>query len=363
MFSDMKFMSEWKIYLLNIDFACARMTLDYNHYYAITVPWGKSGIIKEDIRLNRFYKRMALLLTVVVLLVATQPAVLAAGKVKFTQVDEVVYATTAVNVRRDPSTSRTPISYLTYGEAVRRIGIGSNGWSKVIYNGKEAYVFSKYLTTTKPSNYVAQIDTAELTRQISIANGLNSNAYTAESWEALEKALKPAEKALKGNDQKAVDKAAAELKEAIAALVRMDYSSLETVLADVEAFLNAHPDSEAWMSLAEAVNEGKKLLASGDQAASDEAAARISQLLDQVMAIENQQQEPEVIIQEVPVEVPPTDDFCNIPSHRVWPVVFCISAALNVAMAAVILVYISRKKRNQHDDTPLVDYDIFDDSI
>ena len=117
------------------------------------------------------------------------------------------------------------------------------------------------------------------------------------------------------------------------------------------------------MSLAEAVNEGKKLLASGDQAASDEAAARISQLLDQVMAIENQQQEPEVIIQEVPVEVPPTDDFCNIPSHRVWPVVFCISAALNVAMAAVILVYISRKKRNQHDDTPLVDYDIFDDSI
>lgn len=313
--------------------------------------------------MNRFYKRMALLLTVVVLLVATQPAVLAAGKVKFTSVDEVVYATTAVNVRRDPSTSQKPLSYLNYGEAVRRIGVGSNGWSKVIYNGKEAYVFSKYLTTTKPSNYVAQLDTAELARQLGIANGLNSRDYTAESWAALEAALKPANKALNGSDQKAVDKAAAELKAAIAALVRVDYSSLETVLAEVESYLNANPDSEAWLNLAEAVNEGRKLLASGDQSAANEAAAKISQILALVKAQENEQQTPEVIIQEVPVEVPPTDDFCNIASHRVWPVVFCISAALNVALVAVILVYISKKKRNQHDDTPLVDYDIFDDSI
>ena len=313
--------------------------------------------------MNRFYKRMALLLTVVVLMVATQPAVLAAGKVKFTSVDEVVYATTAVNVRRDPSTSQKPLSYLNYGEAVRRIGVGSNGWSKVIYNGKEAYVFSKYLTTTKPSNYVAQLDTAELARQLGIANGLNSRDYTAESWAALEAALKPANKALNGSDQKAVDKAAAELKAAIAALVRVDYSSLETVLAEVESYLNANPDSEAWLNLAEAVNEGRKLLASGDQSAANEAAAKISQILALVKAQENEQQTPEVIIQEVPVEVPPTDDFCNIASHRVWPVVFCISAALNVALVAVILVYISKKKRNQHDDTPLVDYDIFDDSI
>ena len=313
--------------------------------------------------MNRFYKRMALLLTVVVLLVATQPAVLAAGKVKFTSVDEVVYATTAVNVRRDPSTSQKPLSYLNYGEAVRRIGVGSNGWSKVIYNGKEAYVFSKYLTTTKPSNYVAQLDTAELARQLGIANGLNSRDYTAESWAALEAALKPANKALNGSDQKAVDKAAAELKAAIAALVRVDYSSLETVLAEVESYLNANPDSEAWLNLAEAVNEGRKLLASGDQSTANEAAAKISQILALVKAQENEQQTPEVIIQEVPVEVPPTDDFCNIASHRVWPVVFCISAALNVTLVAVILVYIAKKKRTQHDDTPLVDYDIFDDSI
>ena len=313
--------------------------------------------------MNRFYKRMALLLSVVVLLVATQPAVLAAGKVKFTSVDEIVYATTAVNVRRDPSTARKPLSYLNYGEAVQRIGIGSNGWSKVIYHGKEAYVSSKYLTTKKPSNYVVQLDTAELTRQISIANGLNAHDYTGESWEGLEAALKSATKVQNGNDQDAVDKAAAGLKEAIAALVRMDYSSLETVLAEVEAFLSTNPGTDAWLSLAEAVDEGKALLDSGDQAAANEAAVKISQILTQVKALEDEQQVPEVIIQEVPVEVPPTDDFCNIASHRIWPVIFCISAALNVTLVAVILVYIAKKKRTQHDDTPLVDYDIFDDSI
>ena len=66
---------------------------------------------------------------------------------------------------------------------------------------------------------------------------------------------------------------------------------------------------------------------------------------------------------EVPVEVPPTGEFCNIPMHRIWPVLFFISLALNVTLAAVIVVYIRNKKKNQHDDTPLVDYDIFDDTF
>ena len=70
---------------------------------------------------------------------------------------------------------------------------------------------------------------------------------------------------------------------------------------------------------------------------------------------------PEIVTQEVRVEVPPTDDYCNIPAHRVWPVLFFCSFALNVALVAVIAIYISRKKKNQKDDTPLVDYDIEDD--
>lgn len=335
--------------------------MDYNHYYAVVPTYGRRPIKQEDIALKRFRKCAALLLAVV-LLIAVQPAVFATGDVTFTEVDEVVYATTAVNVRTGPGTSYSRITCLTYGQAIQRIGIGDNGWSKVIYNGEVAYMYSAYLSRTKPSNYVVQIDTTELTRQIGIANGLNRHDYTADSWEAVVDALLSANQALEGENQKAADKAAAALKEAVAALVRVDYSALEAALAAVEEFLATGTGNQDWLSLAEAVNSGKTLLESGDQAAVDAAARQITECLAQVKANEDARKEPEVIVQEVPVEVPPADDYCNIPAHRVWPVVFWISLALNVAMAAVILVYISRKKRNQHDDTPLVDYDIFDDA-
>ena len=65
-------------------------------------------------------------------------------------VNETVYATTNVNVRSGPGTDNKKIASLKKGESVLRIGICENGWSKVIYNGCEAYVFSQYLTTTEP---------------------------------------------------------------------------------------------------------------------------------------------------------------------------------------------------------------------
>ena len=36
------------------------------------------------------------------------------------------------------------------GSSVTCTGIGDNGWSRIIYNGNEAYVSSHYLSTTKP---------------------------------------------------------------------------------------------------------------------------------------------------------------------------------------------------------------------
>ncbi len=73
--------------------------------------------------------------------------------VTFTEVDETVYATDKVNVRTGPGTGYKKIGSLNAGEAVRRIGVGSNGWSKVIFDDKEAYVSSNYLTTTKPHTH------------------------------------------------------------------------------------------------------------------------------------------------------------------------------------------------------------------
>lgn len=68
----------------------------------------------------------------------------------FTSVNQTVYATNEVNVRSSYSASSNSLGSLKKGEYVTRIGVGSNGWSKVQFNGATAYISSTYLTTTKP---------------------------------------------------------------------------------------------------------------------------------------------------------------------------------------------------------------------
>ena len=68
----------------------------------------------------------------------------------FSSVNQTVYATSEANVRSSYSTSSSIIGSLKQGDSVKRTGIGSNGWSKVTYNGQTAYVSSDLLTTTKP---------------------------------------------------------------------------------------------------------------------------------------------------------------------------------------------------------------------
>lgn len=69
----------------------------------------------------------------------------------FQNVNQTVYATTEVNVRSSYSTSSSRIGSLQKGQSVTRTGIGSNGWSRVTYNGQTGYINSQYLTTTKPA--------------------------------------------------------------------------------------------------------------------------------------------------------------------------------------------------------------------
>lgn len=67
----------------------------------------------------------------------------------FTSVNETVYSTGSVNVRQSWSTSSSVVGSLSEGQSVTRTGIGSNGWSRVTFNGSTAYVSSQYLTTEK----------------------------------------------------------------------------------------------------------------------------------------------------------------------------------------------------------------------
>lgn len=66
----------------------------------------------------------------------------------YEEVDETVYITTSVNVRSGPSTDYDILEVLNKGDSVKRIGIGENGWSKILINDSECYISSQYLTTT-----------------------------------------------------------------------------------------------------------------------------------------------------------------------------------------------------------------------
>ena len=69
----------------------------------------------------------------------------------FKKVDETVYAVKNCNVRSSCSTevNDNKIGGLMAGQEVKRTGVGGN-WSRIIYNGKEAYVYSSLLSTEPP---------------------------------------------------------------------------------------------------------------------------------------------------------------------------------------------------------------------
>ncbi len=140
----------------------------------------------------------------------------------------------------------------------------------------------------------------------------------------------------------------------------MNYEDLASALAQLPALGEDHPESQLWLSLLEAQEKGKALLASGDQAAVDAACREIRELLARLE--EQPTQPPEVIIQQVPVEILPEEDYCNIPTHGVWRVLLIISGALVAVLLGTIGLYLFGKKRRRRDNTPLVDYDISDDA-
>lgn len=71
----------------------------------------------------------------------------AAQNVKYTDVYEVVMANTQVNIRTVPNTNSdaTIVAPMNPGDMVFRVGIGNNGWSKVVFNNQIYYAYSSYL--------------------------------------------------------------------------------------------------------------------------------------------------------------------------------------------------------------------------
>lgn len=204
------------------------------------------------------------------------------------------------------------------------------------------------------------VDYSDLQLYVALANGLKEYDYTKESWAVLREALDEGSTLLSGGTQKKVTEAANNIKNAIAGLVKMDYSALEKNLGLLYGIIDNESQLwDLWYEMDDAVEKARPLLVSGDQAAVDNAVEELSGMIEKYNTYVAQI-EPEIVIKEVEVEVPPSDDFCNIPGHRLWPVLFAISLVLNIALGALVFWIIS-KKRNTEDNIPLVSYDIDDD--
>lgn len=206
------------------------------------------------------------------------------------------------------------------------------------------------------------IDYTELEKQITIAEGLNEADYTDISWEAVANALESAKTATTSENQAEVDAAAATLKSAIAVLVRMNYTALNDAIAAVQEHADNEDLSALWKQMCELLDKAQELLNSGDQAAVDACAAELEALLAEIIAKIAEIKDANTVIVEKPVPTEPTDDYCNIGSHRVWPILFWISLSINVVGVVLFVVIFMSKRKKTTDDTPLVDYDIADDA-
>ena len=205
------------------------------------------------------------------------------------------------------------------------------------------------------------VDYSELRKQMSVAEGLNRTDYTDASRALLDAAVATAKNALNSSKQSEVTAAADGLRAVIVALVPMDYSRLKDALTRADALLASEQAATIWEQLSETAVQSRQLLQSGDQAAVDQAADKMTNLLTSIAVLLDGDSETKVVIQEVPVEVPPSDDYCNVGRHHLWTVLLVVSAVLNVALIGVIVAYVIRRTKNRRDDTPLVDYDIDDD--
>lgn len=209
----------------------------------------------------------------------------------------------------------------------------------------------------------SSLDYSELEYQIGIANGLESYEYTTETWEVLQSAVEAGNKRLAGDvGQSELNGAAEDIELAIENLTKMDYGNLTDALDIIYEKIDENPtEHDIWYRLDKAVDKARPLLVSGDQAAVDEMAQTLNALIEELQACEKTGVQPDVIVQEVQVEVPPNDDFCNIPVHRIWLTLLVVSIVLNILFFGA-LMFVLIKKRGAVEHTPMVNID-FDEDI
>lgn len=124
------------------------------------------------------------------------------------------------------------------------------------------------------------------------AEALNPNAYTADSYAAVQAALQAAELVDKTN-RAAVRKAAKALEEAVRALkAQLNKSALETAIANASAKVQNQYTAESWQKLQTALEEANRIRES-DTAMQDEIDAAVQTLNDAVAGLVPQEEKTE----------------------------------------------------------------------
>ena len=207
---------------------------------------------------------------------------------------------------------------------------------------------------------VPKADISKLQEQISIAEQLTSYDYTMDSWAVVETALVEAKDMLTSFVQANVDNATNNLKQALSQLVPMDYTALDAAL-DSAQMLGNQELAEHWQRFVLALSNARVQRTSGDQEAVDLAT---QELLDAKEALIKALEDMEQVIfvdKEVPVEVLPSDTYCNDTKHSIFTIIMIVSLSINLILTGIIVFYFVKKHRHERDNTPLVDYDIDDD--
>lgn len=79
----------------------------------------------------------------------------------YTDINDRVTAKDEVNLREGAGTKYNIVATLKSGEFIARTGIGTNGWSRLLYNGKTVYAVTSYL-----SNEVVEIEKTDIVNGI-----------------------------------------------------------------------------------------------------------------------------------------------------------------------------------------------------
>ena len=202
------------------------------------------------------------------------------------------------------------------------------------------------------------VDYTELKKQLSVADTLVAGDYSADSWTVLAVAVEKAKTAKAKGTQEEVNAATVELKLAIEQLAAVDYTKLQTAITETENYSGSTPVGKEWSEMLDALEAGKAMTQSRDQASVDAAADRLNQALnavqDELAALQTPSGGKENAIDT-------NTPFCNLPTHKLWPILLIVCAALDVGFVLLILWYMRRRKVESAADVPLVDYSIEDD--